>query len=215
RARNTARVDGMDQNRDKNYRWKDGDISTISGMKYRIEDDFDFADAEYNEGYGPDCDRSVTHRRSVVFFKKVPAPLSPFFAVIDRFYAEKNKEHVYDLLWHFDGKTAGLGLRSVFTPVLTLFHSTAERDCTLVMGQEEPEWQGWLADSAIQGDYRPAPTLVHSCRGGSLRVVTLIYPCAKNVCPVIAVEAGGGIDDTDIRIRHGGGELALKEDNYR
>jgi hypothetical protein len=204
RAHNTMRPDGMDQNRHKNYRWHDEDISIPAGMNYRIDDDVDTAEGEYNEGYGPGVDASIIHRRRVVFIKKPPAGLSPFFLVIDRFLSGGVHEHRYDLLWHFEDKPVEVTMGSVATEGLTLLHSVPNSGLTLVRGQKKPEWQGWIADSALQDDFRPIHTLIHTVLGGNRRVVTLLYPCPRGTCPVMAVEAGDAVEDTDITIRYPG-----------
>jgi hypothetical protein len=215
RAHNTARVDGRDQNRRKNYFWRDEDIQRQSGMKYRNGEIFDFAEGEYREGYGPEADTSVTHRRGVLFLKKPPAGLDPFFVVVDRFISE-GEAHRYDILWHFDENPVELSMTRVSARTITLFHSGGPGGMAVIRGQEHPEWQGWLTGGfGIQGNYHPAHTVVHSLYGGSLRLVTLLYPCKGGACPVTAVEAEKRPEDTNIRIRHEGGELVLREEDYR
>jgi hypothetical protein len=211
RSHNTMRLDGTDQNRRLNYRWHDGDISAHSGLKYRIEGDFDYAEGEYNEGYGPGADRSVSHRRSVLFLKKTPADLSPFFVVIDRFFA--GEEHFYETLWHLDGEPVQVKGNSVSTGALSILCS-GTGGMALVKGQEYPEWQGWIpGESRKQGDYIPIPTLIRSLRGEQVRAVTLLYPGARENSPG-AVEAGSSPEDTHILIRYKGGELSLNENDY-
>jgi hypothetical protein len=216
RAHNTARVDGLDQNRRKNDYWQDDYIQRQSGMKYRNEEPFDFAEGEYRGGYGPDADTSVTHRRGVLFLKKPPAGLGPFFVVIDRFFSEGDKAHRYDILWHFDENPLELSLTKISARTLTLFHSGGPGGMAVMRGREHPEWQGWLTrGGGIQRNYYPAHTLVHSLYGGSLRVVTLLYPCKGGACPVRVVEAESRPEDTNMLIRYEGGELVLREEDYR
>jgi hypothetical protein len=216
RAHNTARVDGQDQNRRKNHTWRESDIKLHSGMKYRTEAAFDFVEGEYNGGYGPDADKSVTHRRGVLFLKKPPAGIGPFFVVIDRFISEGDKPHRYDILWHFDENPLELSLARVSSRAITLIHSGGPGGMAILRGQERPEWQGWLTGGfGIQGDYFPAHTMVHSLYGGNLRLVTLLYPCKSGACPVTVVEADRAPENTNILIRCGKGELVLREENYR
>jgi hypothetical protein len=206
------RLDGTDQNRRLNYRWRDEDISVPSGLTYRIEGDFDYAEGEYNEGYGPGADCPVSHRRSVLFLKKTPADLSPFFVVIDRFFA--GEEHFYEILWHLDAEPVQVKGNSVTTGPFSILCSGAPGGIALVKGQEYPEWQGWIpGESRRQGDYLPIHTLIRSLRGGNLRAVTLLYPGTAETCPG-AIEAGSSPEDTDILIRYKGGELSLKENDY-
>jgi hypothetical protein len=215
RSHNTMRLDGEDQNRRLNYRWHDEEITVHSGLRYRIEEDFEYAEAEYNEGYGPQADRSVSHRRSVLFLKKAPAGLSPFFVVIDRFFPEGNKTHFYETLWHLDEEAAGIKGNSISTGPLSILCSGESGGIALVKGVEYPEWQGWIrGKSHKQGDYRPIYTLIRTLHGGRLRGVTLLYPAAGGN-PLDAVEAGDSPENTDIRIRYRGGELFLDEKTYR
>jgi hypothetical protein len=184
-------------------------------MKYRNEETFDFAEGEYREGYGPDADTSVTHRRGVLFLKKLPAGLDPFFVVVDRFISEGEAHH-YDILWHFDENPLELSLTRVSARTIALFHSGGPGGMAVIRSQEHPEWQGWLTSGCgIQGNYYPAHTLVHSLYGGSLRLVTLLYPCKGGACPVTVVEAEKRPEDTNVRIRYEGGELVLREEDYR
>ncbi|MDR2184482.1 MAG: heparinase II/III family protein [Treponema sp.] len=215
RAHNTARVDGQDQNRRKNYRWQDDDIQRQSGMKYRNEEAFDFAEGEYRGGYGPEADTSVTHRRGVLFLKEPPAGLGPFFVVIDRFFSAGDKTHHYDILWHFGETPPELGPGRVSAQTITLLHSGKPDAMAVIYGQEHPEWQGWLTGGfGRQGNYYPAHTLVHSLDGGNLRVVTLLYPGKGGACPVTAVEAESRPEDRNILIRYEGRELILNEYDY-
>jgi hypothetical protein len=215
RSHNTMRLDGQDQNRRLNYRWRDGDIALHSGLKYRIEEDFDYAEAEYNEGYGPKADRSVSHRRSVLFLKKVPAGLSPFFAVIDRFFPGGEEPHFYETLWHLDEKAVEIRGNSISAGPIGILCSGEPGGIALVRGEEYPEWQGWIRGKTTkQGDYRPIHTLIRTLHGGRLRGVTLLSP-RGNYTPLEAVEAGSSPEDTDIRIRYQGGELILDEKAYR
>jgi hypothetical protein len=215
RAHNTVRVDGQDQNRRKNYTWQAGDIKQLSGMTYRHEESFDFAQGEYNEGYGPAADKSVTHRRGVLFLKKPPLGLDPFFVVIDRFLSEENKPHKYDVLWHFDENPLELSLERVSSQAITLIHSGGPGGMTITRGQERPEWQGWqIGLSGVQGDYYPVHTAIHSLYGGNLRLVTLLYPCKSGTCPVLSVSAGASPEDTDILIKSEKEKFLFREEDY-
>jgi hypothetical protein len=213
RSHNTMRLDGEDQNRRLNYRWREEDISAHSGLKYRIEEDFDYAEAEYNEGYGPGADRSVSHRRGILFLKKVPAGLCPFFVVIDRFFSGEDKGHFYEILWHLNEDPVELRGNRVSCGEFGILCSGGPGGIALVKGQEYPEWQGWIpGGSGKQGDYKPIHTLIRGLGGGNLRALTLLYPQGV---PPETIEGGSAPEDTEIRIRYRGGELVLDERAYR
>jgi hypothetical protein len=214
RSHNTMRLDQMDQNRRSSYRWHEGDIALDSGMKYRIEEAFDSAEGEYSEGYGPRADRAVTHRRRVLFLKKPPAGLSPFFIVLDRFLSKEGKPHYYETLWHLNDGPVELSLARTVSPYITMLHSGPPEGMTVLRGREYPEWQGWIpGETMTQGDYKPIHTLLHTVHAGNFRLITLLYP--GGACPISALEGGNDPGDTDILIRHGRGELRLDENDYR
>lgn len=195
RAHNTVRVDGLDQNRRRDYHWEESDIARPSGMRYSIGPEFDYAESEYSEGYGPQADRSVTHRRAVYFIKHPPEGLRPFFLVADRL--EAGDPHIYEFLWHLDSALVSLEGRTAHAEGLHLLHSAEGAGLTLTSGQESPEWQGWKAAGTTQGDFVPIFTLTVQVKAQNCRVVTLLYPCADG-CPVAAIEASGSTDDTHV-----------------
>ncbi len=67
RSHNTIRVDGQDQNRRLHYNREAFDVKEPSAALWRTTEDYDVAEATYDEGYGPAADRTVTHRRQLLF----------------------------------------------------------------------------------------------------------------------------------------------------
>ncbi len=109
RAHNTIRVDGLDQNRKRDFRnmflrWSRDEIiqalNTPNEAIWQISTEKDIAEAVYDEGYGPDKQQLVTHRRRVMFVKS-PEPL---FVVVDTLTALA--VHQYEALWHFNTGSA-------------------------------------------------------------------------------------------------------------
>lgn len=197
RAHNTIRVDGMDQNRRKEYTWHREDIRKKADLKARLSEDVDYAEAVYDEGYGADLDRSVTHGRSVYFVKHLEGTV-PFFVIVDRMHAEEERE--YELLWHMNADWAKIGDGLAAGKDLTIFSAEQTPDLDLIIGQETPEWQGYVATASIQGCYKPVPTVRQTVRGKDRRIVTVLYPASGWYCPIKGAEAFGETDASDIKI---------------
>ncbi len=212
-SHNTILVDGMGQNRRKNYVWKDEDIKKKADMQYSLTDDVDYAKAEYTEGYGDDVDRSVEHCREVYFMKRIEET-KPFFIVVDRIKADK--EHTYELLWHLNEDWAQLQKKMTVTKNLTVFTAEDIPEWELIIGQEDPQWQGFVATASIQGCYRPVPTLSQKIKGKEVRIVTVFYPESGWGCPMEEVMASNDPKDGTIIIRmKGKRELYLDEKQLR
>lgn len=82
----------------------------------------------------------------------------------------------------------------------------------MIYGQTQPEWQGWIANSCIQEDYRPIHTLQCCSRGKQLRIVTLLDPYrqAEQIC------ASADPQETAVTLRLSSGRcLTLDEQDYR
>ncbi len=224
RAHNTIRVDGQDQHRRLRFRREDVDITAPAGGRWRASEKYDIAEATYDEGYGPDADRTVTHRRAVIFLKGGVAGLGPCFLVIDRLLPTDGAPHEYEVLWHFATEgagTAGLTVRAVGTdrPGLSVIPAAVPGlDVAIVAAQEAPEWQGWRAIlDHQQGQYAPTPTAVYRLAVvGPARLVTLLYPTRPGgPCPVRAVTAAVDPVGTAIRmILADGGTVDLDEGDF-
>jgi len=214
RAHNTIRVDGKDQNCKKNYFW-DGRINVKSDLEFKLADKIDVLSAVYKEGYGPECETQVTHRRKVLFVKDMQ-DLKPFLIVVDRL--EADEEHSYEVMWHLDVENiAFCGLQAKADTLRVLVPQAEKHTAGLDIkyGSQSPEWQGWTADSTIQNDYRPIYNLSYLLKGSNIRWVTVLYPDGGEEKGVVKVEAGLGIEDTDIcLVLNDGLKLTLNEEEY-
>lgn len=199
RAHNTVRVDGQDQNRRSDYKWKDSDIGEKADLHWGLGQLADYAECGYNEGYGADRDLSVTHRRSVFFIKKTPVEMMPFFLVVDRLISET--EHTYEFLWHVDSENPLITDAGADTDEINIGISGTRRSVEVISAAEEPEWQGYVATGTEQGMYRPVNCIRAVVRGDSTRVVSVLSPhiIGKNV--IRSVEAGSDLTDDNIEIR--------------
>ncbi|HUT19808.1 MAG TPA: heparinase II/III-family protein, partial [Anaerolineae bacterium] len=224
RAHNTIRIDGQDQNRRLNYDREAFDVTERAGAAWHTTHAYDVVEATYDEGYGPEAARTVTHRRKAIMIKEAPGGLGPFLLAIDRLIPHDEAEHSAQILWHLDAFRAtvdGVAVHSQAdgTANLSILPAAAPGlRASLVAGQESPEWQGWVAvENHQQGQYTPTPTALYELRfNAPLRLVTLLYPTPPaEECPVAGVEAPTGIDATQIRlVLADGSTVDLSEDTY-
>lgn len=208
RGHNTARVDGQDQNRRKTYEWKKEDIAQKSGLEYTLSPACDRVASVYDEGYGEEQNRDVTHSRRVLFMKQPKHGLRPFVIVVDRLTAVK-QPHSYELLWHLDSDTLradGLQVQADSLHVLVPEVTMEKASLGVVRGQQFPEWQGWVCNSAIQMDYRPLYAVQYRLEAQNVRWVTVLYPDGGEECPIAGVEASLDCTDTQITLRLKNGE---------
>lgn len=239
RAHNTVMVDGAGQNRRRSYDFKDSDIHKEAGLRFMTGESYDYAGSVYDEGYGPEADRSVRHDRSVYFIKKPPYGLKPFFLVVDRLLSET--EHEYEFLWHLDSDVLGVSGRGIEVQDMTVCISKDNCSLEIIRAKEEPEWQGFIATGTRQGMYRPVNCLSVKASGNSLRLVTALFPGVRgggeaegeekaekageaekteaseaSATKGTEVEAGAGIQDETVAIHMKDGTIwTLKESVMR
>ncbi len=222
RGHNTIRVDGLDQNRRVGFwRWRESapsdeeviqHLNTPNTAIWHTSPAYDVAEADYDEGYGAQEDRTVTHRRRVIFLKQQPAPLAPCWLVIDWLLPADDQPHDYQVLWHLntdtaalmpnhalavisqDVKQANLALIPSALPGLTL---------QIITGQEGPDWQGWKSYGQVQGNYLPAPTADYRWQAsGTQQLITLLYPLPDGeMCPLVQV--AGDEEQVTLTLRDG------------
>lgn len=214
RAHNTIRVDGGDQNRRRHFRRPDVDIRALADIDWYSDARRDVVAAIYDEGYGPDADRTVTHRRKVIFVKM--DDLGPYLLVIDRLEPQDEALHTYQVLWHLNTDSAEIDKLAVHSrdpglPNLSIVPTTlSDLAVTVVRGQETPEWQGWKSiKHHQQGEYVPIPTAVYTWQArGPARLVTLLHPSPPDaLCPVRAIAASADPVETVIRMTLSNGAI--------
>lgn len=196
-AHNTGCVDGMGQNRRKNYKW-DGKITEKSNLKFRLTDELDALSAVYDEGYGENADRIATHKRNVYYVKK-HKKLNPFLIVCDRF--DGSSEHSYEIMWHLDAESIDVKETDVKANTLHVFvNNNGETQMEISRGKVSGRMQGWIADSTVQGDYRPIYNLSYFKKCDKARFVTLIYPDGGKECEIVCVKASEDINNKEVEI---------------
>jgi len=201
RAHNTVMVDGMGQNRRKGYHWEPEMLHTHSGLETKLSDFADYARAVYDEGYGEEQDKTVTHERAVYFIKKLDG-FRPFAIVADRLTAAEGT-HDYQVLWHLDAREfsqQGLRIRGDSLHLIVDDAQPSQAGVCVEYGVQYPQWNGWTANSARQLDYRPVYGVKYQLHGGNVRWVTVLYPCVEEPCPILRIRASDDVSDTDITI---------------
>lgn len=225
RGHNTIRVDGLDQNRRLHFDRENPDVTIPAGARWYTGDRYDGVVADYDEGYGPQAERLVTHQRKLLFLKQgVDDALGPCFLVVDRLLSRDQAAHEYEVLWHFNtdsATVAGSGVASHDADQPNLAIVATDRPglaLEVVSGQEEPEWQGWKAiKNHQQGEYQAIPTAVYRWRvAGPARLVTLLHPLPAGQEGVVEqVKASADPAETTLRILlENGHSLKLDEADF-
>lgn len=174
-AHNTALIDGQGQARrhqkPEDRRWI---ASEPLANPWISEPGFDYAEGVYDEGYGPELDRSVTHRRSVLFVK------NDYWVILDRF--EGSGTHDINTLFHFapgkvaaDAATGACASSNRGRPNLLIVPSeTRKVSVSVVEGRESP-CQGWI--STEYNRRVPAPVADYAYSGPvPVERAYLLYP---------------------------------------
>ena len=120
-------------------------------------DTFDYCEGVYDEGFGPERELKVEHRRQVLFVKP------DYWIVLDTLTPPDEAEHEYWSLFHLAGEDAAAGESSIISTLnddkanlhlIPLGGAPVEAD--VVTGQEEPFLLGWIGTHGV-GDKRPLP----------------------------------------------------------
>jgi len=189
RAHNTIMVDGLEQHRAglrETYVTKE-----VLPNRWVTGPQFDFAEGWYDEGYGPDRNRTVSHRRAVLFIKP------DCWLVIDRLTPADAEPHRYEVIFHLDGENAEvvpapLSVRGTDPgqPNLAIVALAPEGvSVDVVKGQEKPTVQGWVPARGYE--VRPVATPVFRAEGAGERLLPwLLWPLRPGQdLPVKAVSA--------------------------
>lgn len=215
RAHNTARIDGMDQNRRARYHWEPEDIRKPCETAYFVSEPHrDTAESTYDEGYGPDF-LDVKHTRRFLFCKDEQG-LPPFFVVIDRFDSPDHVPHYAELLWHLENVPTTLDRYSVtsrFEDGTAFSVISSMGGISIVKGQITPEFQGWFPVHGV-GDveHYAVPTIRQTVPFvGVVRVVTVLYPQCADFPQVKAVEASADPSETGFTLYLPGRKIEITE----
>jgi len=223
RAHNTIRIDGLEQNIRKNYKWHDADILRKADVSFQTTPGRDVASSAYRAGYGAEL-LNVEHLRKVIFVKDQPG-LSPFFVIVDRLFDPKCARHTYEQAWHLETCELSLcqshgekgpGFCGDFGNGIGLYAASSDAAASIrnMQGQYKPYYQGWRPIwKGGPHEHRPIPTpVVCGCFQGSHRVVTVLYPYRDGHSAIRGVKASPSPDKTDLTLELSDGTTrTLKE----
>lgn len=174
RAHNVVRVDGLDQNR------RGGGFNEVDKPlenRWITNEFFDFGEGTYTEGFGKDRLLKVNQARSIFFVKpdkKSDAPA--YWLLFDVMTPTDDLVHEYTSWFHYN--TERTTKLPEFNGIITADPNSANlliapltpKDLKLdvIMGQEDPEVQGWVPAKGY--DCRPVatPTFIRKAAGQNL-----------------------------------------------
>ena len=193
RSHNTGLVDGMGQNRRKNYLWAAEDINKLSDLTVEERDGVTIASGAYNEGYGAEL-LDATHKRSVYFYRNGLGGSQPFFVLCDKFECRDGSDHRFEASFQLGcepltinerggaidyGDGVSLGIVSTGN----IFTATAST---------EP-YMGWRANrTAGDVEHYPAPVLSFYEDGKACAIVTVLYPTDSSIPKITPTLTDGG-----------------------
>ena len=185
-SHNTALVDGQGQNRagqpPGERRWlADGPHDG----NWHSDNRCDYVTGTYDQGYGLDRDRTVSHHRHVLFVKP------DYWVVFDCFEGEG--EHTIETLFHFPPVPAELGpdgrvtTRSRSRANVCVAPAALDGvEVRIVSGQHDPI-QGWV--SPLYNVAEPAPVAIYRFRGALPAAFGyVVYPLPRGRRDQIEVE---------------------------
>ena len=196
RGHSTVRVDGSDQacRRDRGeYR---ADQPDMHG--FHSTDCFDYARDTHTAGYGSQPDKSVRHRRRVLFVKP------DYWVLVDDLWASDEGEHTAESQFLVNADSAILDQKSRWVTsapagaqqarIAIVPLSPAEMHARIVCGQTEPEVLGFIPEGFEK--LRPAPAALFSVTFRTHACMAYAFvPFTGDTCPVAASQSVG-TDDT-------------------
>ncbi len=213
RAHNTVMVDGLEQNRRAVPETR---VATEAGdARWFSDDEFDFAQGVYDDGYGPENAVKVSHERQVLFVKP------DYWIVCDLMTPADDAEHSYEAIFHLDGENAEV---DEATGAVTVSFAGGEfrvvpvgevrPEVEIVQGQTEPNVQGWLP-TGRHNELRPIPTAVFrwSASGASAVAFALVPREADDDWPVLGaagIEADGEALAAAVELADGGRDVFVR-----
>ncbi|MBR2612157.1 MAG: alginate lyase family protein [Clostridia bacterium] len=181
-SHNTVLVDGMGQNRRKNFKWQHEMLESEEVIPTYSSARFDYARGVYDEGYGEEAERLATHTREMIFVK-APECGYPYVIAVDTMTAEE--EHTFESIWHYDiSDDLKIDGNIITCADMTTILLGEVGTLSVVKGQEEPFVQGIICRSTKQGDYEGIPTLLRDNRGKNVRIATIFAPTNGEECVI-------------------------------
>ena len=199
RAHNVTRVDGQDQRR-RARASEDLILHSRKPLENRwiSNEQVDFGEGWYNEGFGAKLDTTVTQYRALTFVK------NKYWLLFDVFTPSDAATHTYNSWFHFD--TTDYTITSAPYAVLSTEKGASNiaiipmrsegANLKVIIGQEDPEVQGWISDLLENGQgekyevHKAATTEVIRNAAGQVVEPYLLYPLREGeTLPVKEVKA--------------------------
>ena len=208
RAHNTIRVDGLDQNTRKGYRWHEADIHKKSDMYFSSDRLRDTARAAFTAGYGKDK-LKVAHERTVIFLKNEPG-VPVCFVIVDRLSAPDDTAHSFEVVWHLEDCKLRLGeggrFEADFGGGVGLFAATSDSRVNIedMRGRDSPYMQGWVPvlSRTSPAGRRAIPTpVVQGTFSRNYRLVTVLEPYRGTCAAITGVAASQDPADRSFLLR--------------
>ncbi len=172
KGHNTALINGMGQNRYKDFSWDDSELCRREPILTYRKDGIDYVEATYDEGYGDNAEKLGIHNRRVYFINN-KSDILPYFIILDRIKA--TNESKLEVVWHFDTENLNPTSYGYETDDLDVHFSADRGEVEILCGSVDP-YDGWCANKMISGDFRPIPCLHYSLRGNSMTLLTAFVP---------------------------------------
>lgn len=191
---NIVLVDGLAQNREAPLV-----VSQAIDAGWISNDEYDYASASYEDGFGPEMVKAAVHTREVRFCKP------GFFCVNDWMSAKDGMTHSYEVLFHLDTTKVRRveaypnAVISEFGKKYDLLILPLDEECCTpelktVSAQTEP-FQGWY-NGRNESNLHEAITVSRVVEEVSdYRFTTLLFPIAKGQeLPVVKSTPDGGVE---------------------
>lgn len=178
-SHNTVIVDGQGQHQQGKPR-EQYIVKKPLPYTWISEPGFDYASASYNEGYGPERNRTVTHRRSILYIKP------DLWIVTDILSPSDDAVHHYESAFVLATDEASAEGLVVMTsglegPTCAIYgQGPSGTSLRIASGERDPDFRGWMPKNGDISCCHPTPTAVYSF-SGSGKVITsyVIVPIPK------------------------------------
>ena len=155
------------------------------------EPGFDYVSAAYDEGYGPERDRTVTHRRSILYVKP------GIWIVTDILTPSDDTIHHYESAFILDAEIASA--EDLVTTSSTLggpgctISALGPDDTSLriASGERTPNFRGWMPKNGDISCCQPTPTAIYSFSGAGKTIISYIVAPISDTgySPIVSVSS--------------------------
>lgn len=202
---NTVLVDGLAQNRNEPRM-----VTEPINARWTTSQNFDYAEATYDDAFGPERVKPAIHRREVRFEKP------NIFCVVDHLSSADGKGHDYEVLFHLDttrmkplpgirnGVLSDYG-REYEIAILPLEDEDEPVELETVSAAAAPRMRGWYV-GRNETNTHEAVTVSRRVSGKKdFRFVTLLIPVKANTPLPRVIREGNG----KVTVELGGKEYPL------